>query len=134
MFILVPLVFVSVFSMVNDPKLFPKDTTPLVFLFPFGLFLIFAVSYGWSLASLPYRITATSDQLLQFKSLLNVRDVRVPDLISIEPQALRIKVNVSGYLLKHRDGKILFPGQFTGFYILLAELKAANPSFDIRGC
>jgi len=110
----------------NAPPFFPA--------FPLVFFLGFAIFYGWNIASLPYRISVTNDQRLVFKSLARAREVRVGDMISIEPRSLYVQAGVSGYLLKHLNGKIQFPGQFTGQHALLYELKRANPSLELRGC
>jgi hypothetical protein len=133
MFTIMPLVFIFAFSFTDvaaaanpPPQHFP--------LFPLIFFLGFAAFYAWSVASLPYRITVTSDQQLQFKSLISVRSALVSDLLSIEPRGLYVQAGVSGYVLQHRTGKIRFPGQFSGLYVLLGELKKANPELEIRGC
>lgn len=131
MLLLIPVVFLFAFSSAQ----FRQDDAPPFFpLFPFGLFLIFAVLYASSVLYLPYRITVTRDRQIVFKSVLRSRSVRVADVFSIEPRNLNIQAGLSGYLLKHRDGKIRFPGQFTGQYLLLYELKQANPSLDLKGC
>jgi hypothetical protein len=133
MFTVMPVVFIFVFSFSGvvtavDPP------PPLIPLLPLVFFFAFAVSYAWSAASLPYRITATPDQQLLFKSLINVRSARVSDLLSIEPRGLYVQAGVSGYILRHRAGNIRFPGQFSGLHVLLGELKNANPALEIRGC
>lgn len=131
MFTLIPVVFLFAFNSTRFPQ---EDLPPFFPLFPFGFVLIFAALYAGSVLSLPYRITVTRDRQLVFKSILRSRSVRVADLLSIEPRNLKIQAGLSGYLLKHRDGKIRFPGQFTGQYLLLYELKQANPSLDLKGC
>jgi len=113
-------------SQFQPPPFFP--------LFPLAIFLVVAVFVCWSIASTPYRITATTGQAVEFKSLLGVRTVRVSEMRSIEPHALRVQANISGYALRHGNGKIVFPGQFTGLHVLLSELKSANPALEIRGC
>jgi len=136
MFTVMPVVFILVFSSAEFATAAnPSDVPPPLFpLFPFIFFLAFAAFYAWSVASLPYRITTTSDQELQFKSLINVRSARVSDLLLIEPRGLYVQAGVSGYVLQHRAGKIRFPGQFSDLYVLLGELKKANPELEIRGC
>jgi hypothetical protein len=133
MFTVMPLVFIFVFSS-TDVATAANPPPPLFPLFPLIFFLAFAVFYAWSVASLPYRITATSDQQLLFKSLINIRSALVSDLLLIEPRGLYVQAGVSGYILEHRAGKIRFPGQFSGLYVLLGELKKANPDLEIRGC
>jgi hypothetical protein len=133
MFLIIPVIFFGIFSM-SEAAGAGLEAEPFFPWFPFALFLGFAVFYGWTVATLPYRITTTIDQQIHFKSLLNVRTVRVSEIVKIEPRGLRIQAGISGYDLHHRNGRIRFPGQFTGMYLLLAELKGANPALEILGC
>jgi hypothetical protein len=84
--------------------------------------------------SLPYRITVTPERQLVFKSVVSSRRVQVSEVLSVEPRSLHIQAGVSGYILKHQNGKLTFPGQFTDQYMLLYELKQANPQVEVRGC
>jgi hypothetical protein len=136
MFTVLPLAFLLffVFGPVDFQEM-PSETQPPFFpAFPLIFFFGFAAFYAWSVLSLPYRISVTHDQQLLFKSVLRSRSVRVSELLSIEPAHLNVQAGISGYVLKHHNGKIRFPGQFTGQYILLHELKQANPALDIKGC
>jgi hypothetical protein len=136
MFTLIPLVFLSffLFGPVDFQVASPESQPPFFPAFPLIFFLGFAAFYAWSVLSLPYRISVSHDQQLRFKSILRSRSVRVAELLSIEPAHLHVQAGLSGYVLKHQNGKIRFPGQFTGQYILLHELKQANPALDIKGC
>ena len=134
MMTLAPLLFLFVFYWAGAVEPAPSEEPLFASALPFLFFLGFALFYGWTIASLPYRISVTLDQRIVFKSLARVRDVHVSDIISIEPRGLYVQAGVSGYLLKHRNGKIHFPGQFTEQYLLLYELKRANPALEIRGC
>lgn len=134
MFIVFPLMFLAVFTSQGFEAKLGDDLPPFFPVFPFGFFLGFAAFYLWTVLSLPYRISVTHDRQLAFKSVLRSRSVPVSDLLSIEPRSLSIQAGISGYVLKHRHGSIRFPGQFTGQYILLYELKQANPALDIKGC
>ncbi len=136
MFTVLPLVFLLlfVFGPVNFEQI-PSETQPSFFpLFPLIFFFGFAGFYAWSVLSLPYRISVTHDQKILFRSFLKSRSVRVSELLSIEPAHLNVQAGISGYVVKHQNGKIRFPGQFTGQYILLYELKQANPGLEIKGC
>lgn len=114
---------------------FPDEHEPPFFpWFPFGIFGLFAVFYLLRILTLPYRITVTRDAQLQFKSVLRLQSVRARDVLSIEPRQLSVQAGVSGYLLKHREGKVRFPGQFTDQYRLLYELKETNPAVELKGC
>jgi hypothetical protein len=134
MLILIPIVFTVAFGMIDLPIELEEPESKFDLWLPFIPFVALAIFFGWNIASLPYRITATLDQQLHFKSFLRVQTVRVSDLLVIEPGGLRLQVPISGYFLRHRNGRIRFPGQFTGLYLLLAELKALNPKLEIRGC
>lgn len=134
MFTVMTLLFLVMFSSADfgalpdgeSPPLFPA--LALLFVLGFGAF------YAWSVLSLPYRISVTRDRQLVFKSIISSRTVRVSEVLSIEPRHLNIQAGVSGYVLKHQNGKLTFPGQFTDQYLLLYELKQANPQLDLRGC
>lgn len=134
MFTLFPLACLAMFSIADFGEFPASDVPPLFPVFPFLPFLAVAVYYAWSTFSLPYRISVTHDRQLVFKSFISTRCVPVSEVLSIEPRSLHIQAGVSGYVLKHRNGKVVFPGQFTEQYLLLYELKQANPQLDIRGC
>jgi hypothetical protein len=134
MFTLFPLIFLFVFNSTELKEMSTEDAPPFFPYFPFVFFFVFAGIFAWPLLSLPHTISVTYDKQLVFRSLLRSQSVKISELISIEPRSLRIKAGVSGYLLKHLNGKVLFPGQFTGQYLLLYELKQANPSLVLTGC
>ncbi|HEY7642344.1 MAG TPA: hypothetical protein VH814_21600 [Steroidobacteraceae bacterium] len=54
--------------------------------------------------------------------------------LSIEPRHHNTQAALSGYLLRHSDGKIRFPGQFTDQYLLRYELKQEKPDVELKGC
>jgi len=134
MFILFPLGFLFLFNSPGFERFSADNQPPFFPAFPLVFFLGVAAFYAWTVLSLPYRISVTRDRKLIFKSIMRSRSVKVSELLSIEPHSLSIQAGISGYLLKHRNGKIRFPGQFTGQYILLYELKQANPALEIKGC
>ncbi len=127
-----PIIAFVVFSNIDAPggKLMPPyfPWPPLV------LFALLAVVFAWTMASVPYRLTVTHDQQLEFKSFRTTSRVRAANVLSIKPRTLYIQANLSGYELQHRDGKIRFPGQLTGLHAVLYEMKVANPSLQISGC
>jgi hypothetical protein len=133
-FAVIPLVFLVVFGSADFQGVPASDLPPFFPAFPLLFFLAFAAFYAWSVLSLPYRISITHDREIVFKSIMTSRSIRVSELLSIEPRSLHIQAGVSGYILKHQGGKIRFPGQFTGQYMLLYELKQANPQLEIKGC
>ena len=127
--------FAVIFLGIVGSERFPTEHEPPFFpWFPFGIFGLAAVFYLSRILTLPYRITVTRDAQLQFESVLRSQSVRAKDVLSIEPRQLNLQAGVSGYLLKHREGKVRFPGQFTDQYRLLYELKEANPSVELKGC
>lgn len=134
MFGVFPFLFLFVFYAAPFPGDRPDDLPRLFPLFPVVLFFGMGAFFAWSVLSLPHRISVTRDRQLVFISRLRTRSVRVADVLSIEPRHLNIQAGLSGYLLQHRDGKIRFPGQFTDQYLLLYELKQANPSAELKGC
>lgn len=134
MFTLIPFIFLSLFYADKARGNTPENVPPFFPLLPLGAFFAVALYFAWSVLTLPRKISVTRDRQLVFKSTLRSRSVRVADVLSIEPRSLNIQVGLSGYLLKYRDGKLRFPGQFTGQYQLLYELKQANPSVDLKGC
>jgi hypothetical protein len=131
MFVALPVIFFAIWQTVPNSAM--EGRPPFIPWFPFIFFPAFAIYFGYRVASLPYRISSTLDQQLVFKSLLTSRSVRIVDVQTIEPGRLGIQAGISGYVLKHRDGKIQFTSQFTGLYALLYEMKQANPTLDIRG-
>lgn len=134
MFTVFPLVFWFAFNSTGFQEVPASDLPPFFPAFPLLFFFGIGALYAWSVFSLPYRISVTHDQRIVFKSFLTSRSVRIAELLSIEPRSLHIQVGVSGYVLKHQGGKIRFPGQFTDQYMLIYELKHANPQLDIKGC
>jgi len=102
--------------------------------FPFGIFIPLAGYFGWLILTMPREITVTHDKKLVFRSPLRSTTVRPTDITMIEPKTIRMNIGLSGYQLTHLNGKVLYPGQFTGMYLLLAELKQVNPSMEIKGC
>jgi hypothetical protein len=134
-FLIIPIVFLFVFSSGADFHGQGSDEVP-PFLpwIPFVFFFLMAGLFAWTLLTLPHEISVGADKMIVFKSFLRTYRVRPTDIISIEPRSLRMNAGMTGYQLTHLNGKILYPGQFTGMYLLLAELKQANPAIDIKGC
>ena len=132
LFLLFPVIAYVVFANIDLPgaKPLPRDF-PWI---PLAFFAVLAAVFVWTLTSIPYRLTVTHDQQLEFKSMRSVSRVRVANVLSIKPRSLHIQANVSGYELVHREGKIRFPGQLTGLHAVLYELKLSNPAVQITGC
>ncbi|MFC4312200.1 hypothetical protein ACFPN2_24170 [Steroidobacter flavus] len=126
--IIFPVFFLTVFNEAGPPDAPFFRFVPLLFL------IVFLGIYAATTLRLPYRISVTRDRQLVFKSVLKTQTVRVSELLSIQPKNLNVQAGISGYELEHRNGKIRFPGQFTDQYLLLYELKQANPALKTKGC
>ena len=83
--------------------------------------------WWWIYLSLPYRIEFEGPEDIRFVALR--RTVRTSAM-----QIQSLKSFGSGmYVLRHSTGKMSVNIQFTGFYELLHDIKAANPAFETRG-
>ena len=134
MFALLPIFFAFVFYSLRPMANGPDDMPRLFPLFPIVVIVAFGGFHAWSVLSLPKTITVTRERKIVFKSILRTQSVRIADVQVIEPQSSRLQAGLSGYVLKHREGKIRFTSQFTDQYLLLYELKQANPSVELKGC
>jgi hypothetical protein len=133
-FIILPVIFFVFFNFGAIPHS-PETQLPAFFPWlPFGFFIVAAAYFAWYVLSQPFEITVTHDKKVVFRAVLKSYTVRPTDIVSIEPKSNRMNVSISSYELRHLNGKITYPGQFTGMYLLLAELKQANPSIEIKGC
>jgi hypothetical protein len=132
LFLTFPIIAFVVFR--NADAVGPDSLPPYFPWFPLGLFAVLALVFAWTIAGTPHRLTVTHDQQLEFRSFLTTRRVRAANVLSIRPRNLYVQANLSGYELEHRDGKIRFPGQFTGLHAVLYELKIVNPAVHISGC
>lgn len=134
MFTVFPILFFFIFHTLRPAADGPDAMPPFFPLFPLGVFLALGVFHAWSVLSLPNKISVTRDRKLVFKSMLRTQAVRVADVQAIAPHSTRLQAGLSGYMLKHREGKIRFTSQFTDQYLLLYELKQENPSVELKGC
>jgi hypothetical protein len=111
----------------NPPPYFPW--------FPLVPIAVFGLAMFAPLLALPYRITASSEGALVFQSRLRSVRVVASDVLSIEPSSFKwFQMPMTTYLLRHRNGKLRFPGQFTDQHQLFMELKKANPKVELTGC
>jgi len=93
-------------------------------------FLIMAAWFWYFISSLPYQIKVYGNIEIEFVSLLRRRCVSPMDIVSIKPYGSQM-----GFLLvKTNRGKIKLLNQFDGFHEFIVNLKAANPSIELRGC
>ena len=134
LFTILPVIFFIVFTYVPLSPARSAHLPPYFPWFPLVFFFIFAAIFGWYVLSMPFEITVTHDKMLVFRAFLKSTTVRPEDVTSIEPKSIRMNLGLSGYQLTHLNGTVVYPGQFTGMYLLLAELKQANPSMEIKGC
>jgi hypothetical protein len=93
----------------------------------------FLLGAAWSLyfvSSTPYKIKVYGNIEIEFISLIRKRRVSPVDIVSIKPYGSQF-----GFLLvKTNRGKIKLLNQYDGFHEFIANLKAANPSIELRGC
>ena len=96
-----------------------------------GIFLLIMAAWFWYfISSLPYQIKVHGNVEIEFVSLLRRRRISPMDIVSIKPYGSQL-----GFLLvKTNRGKIRLLNQFDGFYEFITNLKAANPSIELRGC
>jgi len=93
-------------------------------------FLLGATGFCYFASSIPYKIKVYGNFEIEFISLIRRRRVSPVDIISIKPYNSQF-----GWLLvKSNRGKIKLINQFDGFHEFIANLKAANPSIELRGC
>lgn len=134
-FLVMPLLFLSVlYQGVIPTGRHPAEIPAFFPWIPIVIFPAAAAWFIWLLLTTPREIIVGADGKLVFKSVLGLREVKPADVISIEPKTLQLQIGMSGYQLRHVNGKIVYPGQFTGMHQLLAELKQANPAVEIKGC
>ena len=110
----------------------PRDDP--FFMLPFVVPLGIVAFYGWFLMSIPYRIAVDGNRQVTFKSFLKSRSVSAYDMLSIEPGGGYMTNGFSWLVVKCREGNIRFFAQFTDQYLLLYELKQANPGLELKGC
>jgi hypothetical protein len=97
-----------------------------------GLFWLVMAGWAWwyYVFSIPYRISVAETGEITFSSLLRRNRITAADIKSIKPKGGQI-----GFLVvRTSHGKIRVINQFDGFHEFIADLKAANPSIEIRGC
>lgn len=92
-----------------------------------GVFFTVMVSvWWWMITGVTYRIEYNGPGEITFISLR--RTVRTS---AMEIESL--KAGNNGYELSYQGGRFSMMIQFTGFYQLLTEIKAANPAFETYG-
>ena len=96
-----------------------------------GLFFLIGAAWFWYFAvSIPYRIKVQGNLEIEFVSLIRRWRVSPVEIVAIKPYGSQF-----GFLLvKTTRGKIKLLNQFDGFHDFIANLKAANPSIELRGC
>jgi hypothetical protein len=101
----------------------PINLFAFIWLVPMGVFWYFILST-------PYRITVDPTGEITFASVLRKRRVMAMEIESIKPQGGKF-----GFLVvRTSQGKINLLNQFDGFHEFIIQLKASNPSIEIRGC
>jgi len=94
--------------------------------------LPFAMGVGflvWNLR-MPTRVEVQEDGSMEWIAPLRRIRLTPAEVVSITPS----KTAHPFFVLAHVGGRFQFINQFTGFHELLAALKKANPSVELRGC
>ena len=96
-----------------------------------GIFFLAVVAWFWYFVlSIPNKIIVHDNIEIEFVSLIRKKRVSLTDIESIKPQASQF-----GFLLiKTSHGKIRILNQFDGFHEFISNLKANNPTIQLRGC
>jgi hypothetical protein len=93
-------------------------------------FLLGAAGFWYFVSSTPYKINVYGNFEIEFVSLIRRRRVFPADILSIKPYGSQF-----GFLLvKTNRWKIKLINQFDGFHEFIVNLKAANPSIELRRC
>ncbi len=97
----------------------------------FGIFWLAIVGWYWYwILSLPHKITVSETGEITFISLLRRRSVSGAEIESIRPYRGQF-----GFLLvRTANRKVRLLNQFDGFHEFIVNLKAINPSVQLRGC
>jgi len=96
-----------------------------------GLIWICIVIWYWYLVlTIPHTITVSESGLVEFKSFFRKQLTAMREINSIKPYGGQF-----GFLqIKTSTGKIRIVNQFDGFHDFVSQLKAVNPSVELRGC
>ena len=97
----------------------------------FGILWLGMVGWNWYwVLSIPHKITVSEAGEITFVSLLRRRSVSGAEIESIKPDRIQF-----GFLLvKTARRRIRLLNQFDDFHDFIANLKAINPSVELRGC
>jgi hypothetical protein len=97
----------------------------------FGILWLGMVGWYWYwILSFPHKITASETGEIIFISLLRRRTVFGAEIESIKPDRAQF-----GFLVvRTANRKIRLLNQFDGFHDFIINLKAMNPTVELRGC
>ncbi len=97
----------------------------------FGILWLGMVGWNWYwILSFPHMITVSETGETTFISLLRRRSVPGREIESIKPDRGQF-----GFLVvRTANRKIRLLNQFDGFHGFITNLKAMNPSVELRGC
>jgi hypothetical protein len=97
----------------------------------FGILWLGMVGWNWYwILSFPHKITVSETGEITFTSLLRRRSVSGAEIESIKPDRGQF-----GFLVvRTANRKIRILNQFDGFHDFIINLKATNPSVELRGC
>ena len=95
----------------------------------FGIFCLGIIGWNWYwILSLPHKITVSETGEITFISLLWRRSGT--EIESIKP----VGSQFGFFVVRTSNRKIRFINQFDGFHGFIVNLKAMNPSVELRGC
>lgn len=135
MFMVMPVLVLVLLQLTPEASEFRDNAPPFFPWFPFGVFVLWGMVWISPAVTLPRTIFVSSGDVLRFTSPLRTVEIRAADVLSVEPSSLRwAQVPLTTYLLKHRHGRLRFPGQFTGQHQLISELKQKYPIVELKGC
>lgn len=97
-----------------------------------GFFVLWLGLLAWILYAflrIPFTITLKDDNSLELTSVLQKTIISPQDIISIKGAPWSL-----GFIdLKHRGGTVKLISRMTGFYELIATVKALNPAIEVEG-
>lgn len=97
----------------------------------FGIVWLGMVAWNWYwILSFPHKITVSGTGEITFVSLIRRRSISGAEIKSIKPDRAQF-----GFLVvRTANRKIRLLNQFDGFHDFIVNLKAMNPSVELRGC
>ncbi len=95
-----------------------------------GLLMLLVLAHMWyTYLQIPHTITWGVNGTIEFKSALKTVMLAPHEITAIAPEGYW------GFLvIRSPHRKVLLVNRFDGFHEFLTQLKAANPTVELRGC